>query len=189
MNSKRRSILNALAIALAGPATCMATATEQRAVNLVGFGGAGTRMVELFTVRHPNCVERDYIGVVDRERVGATEQVTLNVISAGSEPNAGPLIVVAGLGREGGELSYEFTRMWVESRRVEVRALFAYPLIFEGNRRTRGLEQAARFVRTFGSADALDNESVFLVDGDSLFDLYRRANAMAMPKLSRLVAA
>lgn len=82
-------------------------------------------------------------------------------------------------------MAFDFVRAWVASRSATVQAVFVYPLSVEGDRRSQGLDQAAKYIRAFGAVDVVDNEE-FLIEGEErLLDLYQRANQVAVNKIAR----
>lgn len=189
MNLRRRMILQSAAVALSVPTSCFAATPVCGAANLMGFGRAGKNLILQYAETYPARGRQDYLSFDNREVVGITHRVARESISLSREPNAGPLIVAAGLGRTAGALAYDVASEWIRDRRSPVHGVFVLPFRFEGRRRSDGLAQAARFVETFGTAHFIDNEDYFWRDGESLLDIYQRANAFASTRMMALVAS
>ena len=192
MSPTRRALLKWLpAVALTPPLRSFGSVRGEGApVNLVGFGGAGHRILRRFVEVHPEARKLCRVDLAARCDVGGA-------VTDGREPLGlvaddslgGPYVVVAGLGYgPGGESSFEFASTMRDGWRREVRGVLVLPFEFEGHRRERGVAQAARFLRSFPDSLVIDNER-FLGDADdeSLLDIYGRANDTIAEALARLV--
>ncbi len=191
MNPTRRGLLQWLsAIALLTPlASYGSVRGESAPVSLVGFGGAGHRILRRLVELYPAAREVCRVDLVERRQVGGAvtyDREPLGLVTEGMPRERH--VIVAGLGYvPGGESSFEFASTTPYGRRREVRGVLVLPFAFEGDHRDRGLAQAARFVRSFPDTTVIDNEwFLSRVDEERLVNVYERANAFAVAALAQL---
>ena len=192
MSPTRRALLKWLpAIAFVPPLPSFGSARgEGGPVNLVGFGGAGHRILRRLVKVHPAARELCRVDLAERREVGGAVTYDREPLGLLTEPPSGPSVVVAGLGYgPGGESSFEFAAAMGRRQQREVRGLLVLPFEFEGHRRERGVAQAARFVERFPDSLVIDNER-FLgqAEEESLLDVYERVNTVASEILTQAIS-
>ena len=94
VNSKRRTLSKSVALALTIP-VLLARHHLARAVNLVGFGGTGCRLVTEYAERHEHR-GHDYVALVERASIGGNSEFSLDRISTRAESIRGPLLWLSG---------------------------------------------------------------------------------------------
>lgn len=175
---KRRTALRALTAVAAAtilPGTAWATTNTPHPFqkgsikSVVGFGGAGGRIVRRFVEQHPGLARQHFISIADRPQHGSDahelthEDLTWDFLNKRkSDGTEIPLLVVAGLaGIAGGDLSYGYVRQVREILPgLTASGILFLPFEFEGRRRDRALRQAENLVRILDGTVVIDLENL-----------------------------
>lgn len=190
MNSTRRAVLLSLAAGVIGALAPIAKEmADGGPANVTGVGGVGERLVRLFSEQNPDLLDRHFLAIADQADETANG-IAVQAISRAPQNASGSLVILAGLGgHAGGELSYGLAREWAQSKGGSVDALFIVPFTWESRRRARAIDQANRFVGTFGSVALIDNQRWMTDPRETRREVFMRIDARVAREMDRMIAA